>query len=110
MGRPGRAESPFVRAARSGVRVLPEEALEILFNLHREILDRRVAELGEGGGGGGEVGGMVDGRTVGRRRERKFFEGRGQAHGGSIGLDEEAVGRDAAENLQPPEVPRRYVN
>lgn len=68
-----------------------EEPGEILSDLPAEDGGRDAAELGEGAQRRGEVGGMVGRGAVGCGEWREGLVFGGQAHGGGVGLDEEAL-------------------
>lgn len=72
----------------------------------REFGERESSEVGEGGVGGGEVGGVVERGRAGDRVRR--VGGWGE-HRGGVGLDEEAVERDLLEEFAETGVARGEV-
>jgi len=83
-----------------------KKSVEIGGDPWREFGERESAEVGEGGVGGGEVGGVVE---CGRAGDRVGRVGGWGEHRGGVGLDEEAVERDLLEEFAETGVARGEV-
>ena len=83
-----------------------KKSVEIGGDPWREFGERESAEVGEGGVGGGEVGGVV---KRGRDGDCMGCVGGWREHRGGVGLDEEAVERDFSEEFAETGVARGEV-
>jgi hypothetical protein len=78
--------------------------------LRSERFEAHAADFGQTGISDGEVGGVIGGGAVGARERWESFLFGWKAHGGGVGFDEEAVGRDELKQFAKAGVPRGEVS